>query len=616
MIVGQLLASGVSFSYGDRLILDKIGLTLAPGARIGLVGINGSGKSTLLRVLAGDLAPDEGSVSLTRGSRRAFLEQDTQWQGEMPLLEAVMAADEAITRLGREIEALEARLAGAPTEDDLARYGDLQHRFDAAGGFNAKHKAEAYLTGLGLPRPLWDRHPSSLSIGQQRRAALARILLQEADILLLDEPTNHLDVWSLHFLEDLLVAHQGACLVVSHDRYFLDRVVTGIAELDAATLRVYPGTYADFVPQRQAQRERMRIERAREEEEKERLRDYIRRNIAGSRHAQAQSRRKALAKREEHARAPVPTARQRMTFALSHSRREGRLVLDVAGLSVEREGVAVFQGATLSLERGQRMAVVGPNGAGKTSFLLAVLGLLPARSGSVVWGHNVDVAYLAQESAPDLLGETPLDAVMAVRREWKQGQGRSYLARFLFKGDSVFQPVESLSGGESRRLALACLLLSPANVLVLDEPTNHLDLEAREALEDALVGYPGTIIMITHDRSLITRIADRALVIQDGRVRMVLPPLEQVWETAAPTRKPEVPRRDRPVPRKRKRTPGAIEREIATLEQKVEELKLGQMDPGLAGQWEALVQLHREQRALEERVEALIVEWEAAHENG
>ncbi|MCU0611379.1 MAG: ATP-binding cassette domain-containing protein, partial [Candidatus Eisenbacteria bacterium] len=551
--MGQLLAGGVGFSYGDSVVFENVDLTLAPGKRIGLVGINGSGKTTLLSVLAGLLPPSQGSVSLTRGSRRAVLEQETVWDSGLPLIDAVIASDARIAGLQREIEALEIALAGDHTDGDLQRFGELQHQYEAAGGFATRHKAEAYLTGLGLPRSLWDRSPESLSVGQQRRAALAKVLLQEADILLLDEPTNHLDVWALGFLEDLLRAHQGSCLVVSHDRYFLDHVVTAVAELDARRLRLYEGSYSAFVPRRAAIRERVLADRERDEEEKEKLRDYIRRNIVGTRHAQAQSRRKRLEKLEGEPSADLPTERQGMSFVLPHSRREGRIVLDVKDLSLERGGRVLFQGATLRIERGQRLAIVGSNGSGKTSLLLALLSTLPALSGDAAWGHNVDIAYLAQESEPHLLGDTPLDAVLAMRAEWTSGQGRSYLARFLFRGDRVFQPVSSLSGGERSRLALACLILSPANVLVLDEPTNHLDIEAREALEEALADYPGTILMVTHDRALISRIADRALIIRDGRTHLVLPPLERVWEAPAPVQKRAAPRKDeRGAPRRRK----------------------------------------------------------------
>ncbi|MBN1423967.1 ABC-F family ATP-binding cassette domain-containing protein [Candidatus Fermentibacteria bacterium] len=613
--MGQLLASGLAFAYGASVVFEKVDLTLAPGKRIGLVGVNGSGKSTLLQVLAGGLDPSSGSISLTRGSRRVLLEQETKWEGDRPLVEAVVEADEHLAWLRREIDALEACLGADSRDEDVERYGVLQRRFESAGGYAARHKAEAYLTGLGLPRPLWDRLPSTLSMGQQRRAALARVLLQEADILLLDEPTNHLDVWALGFLEDLLVAHQGSCLVVSHDRYFLDRVTNAIAELDAFSLRLYPGSYSDYLPQRQARRERILAERERAEEEKERLRDYIRRNIAGTRHAQAQSRRKRLEKLESRAADDAPTVRKEIAFSVPHSRREGRVVLEFGDLTVARGSLEVIRGAALRLERGQRLAILGPNGSGKTSLLLALLGRIALTSGHVEWGHNVDVAYLPQESEPHLLGDVPLDAVLALRADWTSGQGRSYLARFLFRGERVFQPVKTLSGGERSRLALACLLLSPANVLVLDEPTNHLDLEAREGLEDALVGYAGTIIMVTHDRRLITRVADRALVIEDGSVRSVLPPLERVWEPARPeTRKPQPSGNQRTVPRKHRRSPGAIEREIEGLERRVEDLKLRQVDPELAPQWEALVQLNREQRELEARIETLIAEWEDVHE--
>ncbi len=608
----HLVARGVGFSYGATVVFREVDLTLAAGLRLGLVGPNGCGKSTLLAVLGGILEPTEGSVTLRKGIRRVLLPQETTWHTDGPLLEAVMASRAPLGEIGAQLRALESSLEAAPTEEDLRRYGELQHRFEAEGGFALRHKAQAYLTGLGLSADLWARHPSALSVGQQRRAALAQVLLAEADLLLLDEPTNHLDVWALGFLEDVLQGHRGSLVVVSHDRYFLDRVVTSIAELDAHVLTVYKGGYTAFLAQRRAARARAETLQELLEEEKERLRDFIRRTQDGSRHTQARSRMKRLARLEAEEGAHAPTVREEMRFCLPHARREGRIVVEASSLTLTRGGRTLVRGMILRLERGQHLAIVGPNGAGKTSLLGALLGMLPLDSGTVEWGHHVTVAYLPQDSQSHLRGHTPLEAVLACSPEWTIGEARSYLARFLFRGEKVFQDIASLSGGERSRLALACLMREGANVLVLDEPTNHLDLTARDTLEDALAAYPGTIIMVTHDRALITRVAHLVLVLREGSACLLQPPFEHIWKPLPPQPRDAHPHKD-PV-RRRRRSPAAIERQILALEQKVEELKRRQLDPALASRWEALVQLHREQKDLEARIEALFAEWEAAHE--
>jgi ATP-binding cassette subfamily F protein 3 len=615
--VGQLQVSGVGFYYGASLVLDDVSLTLAPGKRVGLVGANGSGKSTLLRVCAADLVPSKGTVSLTRGSRVALLEQEALWSGSAPLLEAVMSADRERAAVKQEMDALETELAVSQTDRLVARYGDLQARYEALGGYQARHRAEQCLSGLGLERNFWSKPPGQLSGGQQRRAALARVLLQGADILLLDEPTNHLDLWGRGFLEDLLTRHNGSILVVSHDRYFLDRVTNATTELEGRKLYTYEGNYSTFLGQREERRRKAVEARQRVDEEKTRLQAYVRKYIAGQRHAQAQSRRKRLMKLETSSLPDLAPERDALRISLRHSRREGRVVFSTEGLGIHRGGRDLFHDLDLVVERGDRLAIIGANGSGKTSLLLTLMGQLEPSSGKVFQGHNIDLAYVPQETEPELLGSTPFDAVERVAPDWTIGQIRSYLARFLFAGDQVFQAVTSLSGGERSRLALACLLLSPANVLVLDEPTNHLDTDSCDALEEALAEYAGTLIMVTHDRRLIGRLAAKAVVIRGGRAQVAAPPFEPIWEEAAsaPARKPRSSRpKDRKQRRTKTRSPEVIEQEIEAVEGELEELALRQSDPELRTRWEELLQVHREHERLQTRIDELIAEWEEAAE--
>ncbi len=619
--MSQLIAGDVTFYYGATMILDHVSLTLAPGTKMGLVGLNGSGKSTLLMLLAGVHHPASGSVSLTRGSRVALLEQEVIWPAHTPLIEVVCSMRGELSTLEAEMKSLEGRLSKESTPDLIAAYGELQARFEALGGYEARHMAERYLTGLGIDPSLWSRPAGELSGGQQRRVALAQTLMQEADILLLDEPTNYLDIWARTFLEEELLKRDGAFMLVSHDRYFLDRVATSMAELEGGRLFLYKGNYSAMVPQQEERREKALELHRKVAEEKERLRVYVQKNIAGTRHKQAMSRRRRLEKLKAQELPDLTPKARTMRLNLPHSKREGRVVLDVAHMDVVRGGKRLISDINLKLERGERLAILGPNGCGKTSLLLAFLGELEPASGTITWGHNVQPAYLAQESEPELLGKDPFEAIEALMPAWKAGEIRSYLARFLFRGDHVFQHIDSLSGGEKSRLALAGLLLSPANVLILDEPTNHLDVESSEALEAALAQYPGTLIMVTHDRRMITRAAGEALVIREGRAELVRPPFERVWEPAGPkkesSRTEGTRERDDGEKRRRRkriRPVYAIEREIDSLEGKLEELRMKQADPEIASQWEYLLQVHREEQTLQTRIDDLITEWEYSSE--
>ncbi len=619
--MSQLRVGDVTLYYGASLVLDGVSLTLAPGKRIGLVGANGSGKSTLLRICAGTLPPSEGAVSVSKRTRIALLEQEATWHGSVSLLDAVVCTDRQVAELQGRMEALERELTQDSSEGLLSQYGELQTRFEALGGYDARHRAERCLLGLGLDQESWNKLPQQLSGGQQRRAALAQVLMRDADILLLDEPTNYLDVWGCEFLEEFLSNHTGAVLVVSHDRYFLDKVTTETAELEGRKLYLYKGSYSRAAPQRLERRRKAVEARERAEDEKARLKTYIRRYIAGQRHAQAQSRRKRLVKLENEVLPDLAPADTPIRLRLERSRREGRVVLETGHLEVKRAGTPVLKDINLLLLRGEKLAVVGPNGSGKTSLLLAIMGEISPFSGSVSWGHNVDPAYLPQECEPELLGETPIDAIQRMSSDWTIGQIRSYLARFAFTGDDVFQSVSTLSGGERTRLALACLLLSPANVLLLDEPTNHLDVDSCEALEQALMDYGGTVVLVTHDRRMIEWVARKALVLRNGTGQIVEPPFDVVWTAPSEEERTKETRRSRPrrqqKPRRRRgRAPRVIEAEIEGMEAQLEEVRLRQSDPMVQTQWEELFQLHRQEQQLRTRIDELIREWEEAAEDG
>src|ERR671938_467023 len=411
---------------------------------------------------------------------------------------------------------LEHRMAESPADLDavLARYSDLQHEFERQGGFEYAARAEAILQGLGFERDSWATPAEILSGGQKNRLGLARLLLAEPDVLLLDEPTNHLDVAAVEWLEEFLASYKSAYVIISHDRYFLDRACTRIVEVENGKAVSYQGNYSDFLVEREERREAQRRAYENQRQLIAKTEEFIRRNIAGQKTKQAKSRRKMLEKLER-----VDAVRPDQSsgnFQLQKVERAGTYVLTVKGAAVGYPGKLLAAGINFVLKRGECLGIIGPNGSGKTTFLKTVLGKLPQLAGEIRWGTNVTVGYYAQQ-LDDL--DDRNEIIMELRRvapsSATAGELRGFLARFLFTGDDVYKHVRELSGGEKGRLALAKLIYSNVNVLVLDEPTNHLDIPSREALEEALDAYEGTILTISHDRYFLDRVATQILAL-DG----------------------------------------------------------------------------------------------------
>src|ERR671938_817280 len=411
---------------------------------------------------------------------------------------------------------LEHRMAESPADLDavLARYSDLQHEFERQGGFEYAARAEAILQGLGFERDTWATPTEILSGGQKNRLGLARLLLAEPDVLLLDEPTNHLDVAAVEWLEEFLASYKSAYVIISHDRYFLDRACTRIVEVENGKAVSYTGNYSDFLVEREERRDAQMRAYENQRQLIAKTEEFIRRNIAGQKTKQAKSRRKMLEKLER-----VDAVRPDQSsgnFQLQKVERAGTYVLTVKDASIGYPGRVLAEGISFILRRGECLGIIGPNGSGKTTFLKTALGKLPQLAGEVRWGANVSVGYYAQQ-LDDL--DARNEIIMELRRVAPStataGELRSFLARFLFTGDDVYKHVRDLSGGEKGRLPPAQLIHSRVNVLVLDEPTNHLDIPSREALEEALDAYQGTIITISHDRYFLDRVATQILAL-DG----------------------------------------------------------------------------------------------------
>ena len=546
-----LTGSNLSRRFGPLDVFQGVNIRVEKGDRIGLVGPNGEGKTTLLRILAGLDAPTDGVVTRMRGMTIGYLPQDPPPAGDRTLWDDVSAQFAGLMRRADELRRLEEQMADPLAyEQALAEYGPLQAAFEAAGGYDWELRVRQVLTGLGFPPAEHHLPLAYLSGGQRTRGLLARLLLQEPDLLLMDEPTNHLDLQATEWLESVLLQWRGSMVVVSHDRYFLDRVANRIWELASQRLDAYRGNYSHFSLQRTMRRERQLEEWKRQQQYIAKEQEYIRRNIAGQNTRQAQGRRTRLERMAaEDGLIERPEERQAIRLNLDARLRSGNLVMRTRDLVVgyrssngnqpRREDVSggyeyvarhsgptpddnvLFRSEDIELLRGERVALIGPNGAGKSTFLKTVLGQLQPLGGRLRIGASVHIGYLAQ--AHDMLvpEKTILDTILDASPRMEIGQARSFLGRFLFSGDDAYKTIEVLSGGQRSRVALALLTLQGANFLLLDEPTNHLDIDSQEVLEDMLKAFGGTVLLVTHDRYLVDAVATQvwALDAQRGEMR-------------------------------------------------------------------------------------------------
>ena len=505
----------ITKSYGGTEILRGVSFQINPGEKVGLVGRNGAGKTTVFRLLTGAESPDTGDISKINGLRLGLLDQHVDFAAGETVHTAALSAFKEIHDIEAEMRRLEKQMETDHSAETLDRYADLQIRFEQADGFTYAARAEAILLGLGFAREQWSLDTGILSGGQKNRLGMARLLLSGADVLLLDEPTNHLDVNAVEWLEGFLAEYETAYVVISHDRYFLDRTTDRIIEIENGRAVTYKGNYSKFLVERELRREQQQREYENQQSLINKTQEFIRRNLEGQKTKQAKSRRNMLERMERLD--AVIADKSGGSFGLKKVERTGNNVLMAEDLTIGYGDKILASGINLSLHRGEALGIIGANGTGKTTFLKTILGQIRELDGKFIWGTKADIGYYAQ-NLDDL--HPANEIVQELRRVdpmADNGTLRSFLARFLFVGEDVFKRVGDLSGGEKGRLALAKLIYSRKNVLVLDEPTNHLDIPSREALEDALREYDGTIITVSHDRFFLDKIATQMLAFEaDG----------------------------------------------------------------------------------------------------
>ena len=624
--------------YGGTEILKGVSFQVNPNEKVGLVGRNGAGKTTVFRLIIGQEAADDGEVIKMNGLKLGLLDQHVDFGEAENVHTAALSAFKEIHDIEAEMRLLEKQMETDHSDAVMNRYADLQTEFEHADGFSYAAKAEAVLLGMGFAAESWGDDVRTLSGGQKNRLGMVRLLLSNADVMLLDEPTNHLDVNAVEWLEEFLKTYEKTYVVISHDRYFLDRTTTRVIEMDRGQAVTYKGNYSKYLEERELRREQQIREYENQQQLINKTQEFIRKNLEGQKTKQAKSRRTLLARMDRIE--AVTSEKSGGNFGLRQVQRTGNNVLTAEDLTIGYGEKVLASKLNFSLHRGDALGIIGGNGTGKTTLIKTILGNIRELDGKIHWGTKVNIGYYSQ----NLEGLEPRNEVIQeLRRVAPTADNntmRGFLAKFLFMGEDVFKPVSALSGGEKGRLALAKLIYSQKNVLILDEPTNHLDIPSRESLENALEEYDGTIIAVSHDRFFLDKIANQMLSFEsDGRVLDYDGNYTEFhdWKLATDgIRGPNAGSEPGAIATGSRDTPktgnqklksdllsknqrhqlekriAEIEKLIPTLESDAAELTRQMSLPDIAADFERLNTLAAEHKALETRIQDLYNEWDKA----
>jgi len=625
--------SDIQKTYSGHDILRGVTFQVNANEKIGFVGRNGAGKTTVFRLITNEETADSGDVVKINNLKIGLLQQHVDFSENETVHTAALSAFKRIHDIEAEMRRLEKQMETDYSDEVLEKYSELQTEFEVEDGFSYAAKAESILLGLGFPKNTWSLETKNLSGGQKNRLGMARLLLANSDVLLLDEPTNHLDVGAVEWLENFLQTFDKTYVIISHDRYFLDRTSTRIIEIDNGKAVTYKGNYSQFLVEREERREIQRREFENQQAYIKNTEAFVRKNLEGQKTKQAKSRRTMLQKLDRVE--AVTSDKPQGNFNLKKVERAGQNVLTVEDLAIGYGEKVLAKNINFTLQRGEALGVIGGNGTGKTTFLKTVLGNIREISGKMSWGAKTDIGYYSQNLEDLHERNEVIQELRRVAPLAENGALRSFLARFLFSGEDVFKLVKDLSGGEKGRLALAKLIYSQKNVLVLDEPTNHLDIPSREALEDALDAYEGTIITVSHDRFFLDKISTQIMSFEENNVEIFDGNYSEFHEwklrTAGKTQKKDTEKEElikieEPKPTNKNNLSKnqlqriedrikEIETEIPRMEEKLSKLTLEMSLPEIVSSHSKLQSVNDKYKSVEKQIQTLYDEWEKLAED-